>query len=149
MEHPPIEIVTKFVGVPFRWGGTDLKGTDCIGIVVMFLQECSVQVTGADGMVYSRGWWKRDPQWFIREILERGTEVRQDQLRTFDVLCFRIEGEIRHIGVYVGYGKFLHAYCDASCIDRLSGSWGSKLALCVRPTYLVKSVTERPIPSTV
>lgn len=144
----PIEVLSGLVGIPFVWGGKDRSGTDCIGAVVLLFKACGIAVKDSDGQLYSYGWWKEDPQRFIRAVLGEGELVAPDQLRVFDVVCFQIDGVVRHIGVYVGYGKFFHAYKDASSIDRLSGMWGGRLSSCVR-LNLVRDASKRSIVSSV
>lgn len=130
------ELVAAYIGVPFKWGGRNKQeGLDCVGIVLEFLYEAGFRYTD-NGVVYDRGWWRDDPQRFIREILARGEVVETiADLRPFDVLCFQVGGVVRHIGVYLGYGKFLHSFKDASGIGRLDEAWKKRFVAAARPSH--------------
>lgn len=128
----------KWIGIPFKWMGRDFDGIDCAGLVYKFLEENGIKpkVSDSDGLEYSQD-WKKEPQRFLRVLNEGGKKIPPDitKLKPFDVLCFRIKGKISHVGIYLGYGRFLHVHKDcASCIERLESSWKDLWAGAIRPT---------------
>lgn len=136
MIRVPEDLVTKYVGVPFKWGGRSIEeGLDCIGIVLEFLYDAGFRKYSDDAKPYDRGWWKSDPQRVVREVLSRGdivTSIRE--LQPYDVLLFKDGDVTKHLGVYLGYGKFLHTYTDKSGIGKLQSRWKDNFVAAVRPS---------------
>ena len=83
----------EFVGVPYRWGGTNPNGYDCSG----FVQH----VFALSGHSLPR---MADVQY---EALEK---VEKEALEVGDLVFFNTDGSgISHVGLYIGEGAFLHA----------------------------------------
>jgi cell wall-associated NlpC family hydrolase len=84
----------RFLGVPYRFGGDAPRGFDCSGLVhyAHALAGLSVPRTAAGQQISSRH-------------LARG------ELAPGDLVFFasRPGGEIDHVGIYAGDGRFIHA----------------------------------------
>jgi len=80
------------VGVPYRYGGNSPRGFDCSGLV----QYSYSRVGRALPRTTSQLW-------------SVTSDVRRDDLQAGDILFFRIEGKMSHVGLYVGNGRFVHA----------------------------------------
>lgn len=83
----------SLVGHPYRYGGADLDGFDCSGLVVFIHEQLGLRVprTAADQHKAAR-------------------KVARAQLEPGDLLFFRTQGRrISHVGVYVGNSRFVHA----------------------------------------
>jgi len=80
------------VGVPYRYGGSTVKGFDCSGLVQFAYAKAgkSIPRTTAD-------------QW--RQM----SPVSGNRLQVGDLLFFRIDGQISHVGLYLGSRRFVHA----------------------------------------
>jgi cell wall-associated NlpC family hydrolase len=87
-----VQSVRKYLGVPYRWGGTDpATGLDCSGLVQRALADLGIQVPRV-----------------VADQQHAGTEVPSlAQARPGDLLVWR--GSPNHIGVYLGDGKMIHA----------------------------------------
>ncbi|MGF1648185.1 MAG: transglycosylase SLT domain-containing protein [Kineosporiaceae bacterium] len=87
-----VESVRKYLGVPYRWGGTDpATGLDCSGLVQRALADLGIEVPRV-----------------VADQQHAGTEVASlAQARPGDLLVWR--GSPNHIGVYLGDGKMIHA----------------------------------------
>lgn len=80
------------VGVPYRYGGTDVDGFDCSGLVHYAYRQAGKSVPRTTGSL-----------WRSLERVSRG------ELRVGDILFFRIAGKVSHVGMYLGGRKFVHA----------------------------------------
>lgn len=83
---------TRQIGVPYRYGGSTSRGFDCSGLVQYAWAKAGVKIPRTTAA-----------QW------KRMSPVRNTELRNGDLLFFRIDGRISHVGMYVGGGRFVHA----------------------------------------
>jgi cell wall-associated NlpC family hydrolase len=80
------------VGVPYRYGGQSPRGFDCSGLVHYAYLQAGVSVPRTTTQL----WTAAQP-------------VAGDELRAGDLLFFRIEGKVAHVGLYLGERRFVHA----------------------------------------
>jgi cell wall-associated NlpC family hydrolase len=85
-------IAAAQIGVPYRYGGSSAKGFDCSGLVYFSYGRAGRNVPRT-----TAGLW------------QRAKPVDRGGLQTGDVLFFRIEGKVSHVGMYLGDGRFVHA----------------------------------------
>lgn len=85
-------IALNQVGVPYRYGGSSPSGFDCSGLV-----QYSYSLAG-----------KRLPR-TTKQLWTTTDSVGRNDLRAGDLLFFRIEGKMSHVGVYLGKRRFVHA----------------------------------------
>jgi len=97
-----IETAMKFVGIPYLWGGTSIKGVDCSGFSktvyylngYQLLRNASQQYKTGDPIDISEGF---------------------DNLKPADLLFFGSEAtaqkpeRITHVAIYLGDGKIIHS----------------------------------------
>ncbi len=85
-------IAVRQLGVPYRYGGSNTQGFDCSGLVHYAYANAgkSIPRTTAE-------------QW------RRLTPVNANNMRTGDLLFFRIDGKVSHVGMYLGNRRFVHA----------------------------------------
>ncbi|MDN3556354.1 C40 family peptidase [Halomonas maura] len=83
----------RWLGTPYRLGGTTRRGIDCSALV---------QHVFADTFRLPL------PRTTRQQVYE-GEPVARDALRPGDLVFFRPPGVSRHVGIYVGEGRFLHA----------------------------------------
>jgi len=80
------------IGVPYRYGGASPAGFDCSGLVQ-----------------YSYGVAGRDLPRTTGALWSEAVTVERNGLQPGDLLFFRFDGKMSHVGLYVGNGRFVHA----------------------------------------
>ena len=84
----------QYLGVPYKWGGSDPSGFDCSGFVYYVLRSQGINVSRTQTAMYSEG-----------------TPVSKSNLQPGDVVFFQntYKAGLSHVGIYVGGGQFIHA----------------------------------------
>ena len=84
----------QYLGVPYKWGGTDPSGFDCSGFVYYVLRCNGINVSRTQVPMYSEG-----------------TPVSKSNLQPGDLVFFQntYKAGLSHVGIYVGDGQFIHA----------------------------------------
>lgn len=85
-------VAVRQVGVPYRYGGATTRGFDCSGLVQYAHAQAGTRIPRTTAA-----------QW--RAL----APVPGNTLRVGDLLFFRIDGRISHVGLYLGSGRFVHA----------------------------------------
>lgn len=95
-------------GVPYLYGGTNKSGIDCSAFVRQTLAKVS-------DLALPRT---------TRGQVRRGYAVPRSQLRIGDLVFFRTGGGYRHVGIYVGKGRFMHVSSSVGVtISKLDNSY--------------------------
>ncbi len=82
----------KFLGIPYKLGGKDCEGADCIGIAILWLREQGVEFDYDDGMgPVMAHWWEHNPRRFLEAFLSLGGILHWPELRKFD--CVLLLGD--------------------------------------------------------
>ena len=87
-----VRVVKTFLGVPYKLGGSTLKGIDCSALVKKVYEIFNIQLPRT-----------------AREQFAAGKRVAKDQLEEGDLVFFRRRGNSAHVGIYVGDNQFVHA----------------------------------------
>ncbi|MBI5192976.1 MAG: C40 family peptidase [Nitrospirae bacterium] len=89
-----IDKAMDYIGVPYRFGGSSLKGIDCSAFVQTVYKYFSIDLPRT-----------------AREQFKAGVRVsKKEQLRIGDLIFFRTYAKYpSHVGIYVGEGKMIHA----------------------------------------
>jgi len=83
-----------FLGVPYRFGGTDRRGMDCSGFVYVSFRE-AFRYTIPRTSLGMYNWAQRIPR---------------SELQPGDLVFFVTVGtRVSHVGIYVGEGRFIHS----------------------------------------
>jgi cell wall-associated NlpC family hydrolase len=83
------KLARRFLGVPYRWGGSSPAGFDCSGLVSYIYGRLGVRLPRTAAAQY----WA-------------GRRIRGRSLRPGDLVFFYGLG---HVGIYVGKGRFVAA----------------------------------------
>jgi LysM repeat protein len=106
-----VRVVKTFLGVPYKLGGSTLKGIDCSAFVKKIYEVFNIQLPRT-----------------TREQFSIGKKVEKNQLEEGDLVFFRENGNRAHVGIYVGENQFVHAssYSKEVKIDYLDTPYYSK-----------------------
>lgn len=85
-------VAVRQIGVPYRYGGNTTDGFDCSGLVHYAYSKAGKSIPRT-----TRALW-RDLR-----------PVAAESLRVGDLLFFRIDGKVSHVGLYLGSRRFVHA----------------------------------------
>ena len=97
-----VDFAKKFLGTPYKWGGTTPAGFDCSGFVYY---------------VYNSLGYKMPRM--INDMNKQGTYVAKANLKPGDVVIFQntYASGLSHVGIYVGDGKFIHSPNSRSVVS--------------------------------
>jgi cell wall-associated NlpC family hydrolase len=85
-------VALEQVGVPYRYGGTTTSGFDCSGLVQFSYRHAGKNVPRTTGQLWSSS-----------------ASIGRDDIQAGDLLFFRFDGKMSHVGMYVGKQQFVHA----------------------------------------
>lgn len=92
-----IALAKSFIGVPYTWGGTTTAGFDAPGLCQMLYKQMGIELprTAQD-----------------QADMPKMRQVTQADLEVGDLLFFSLkdDGQIDHVGLFIGNGDFLHAH---------------------------------------
>jgi len=98
--------VTKYIGIPYKYGEDGYGGTDCLGLCRLFYQEHQWKQTFRDGK--PQGTLEDKGQGFrlARYLTKHFTRIEQKDLQYGDILIFNVLGD-PHLGIYIENGDIL------------------------------------------
>lgn len=87
----------KWLGTPYKYGGSSREGTDCSGLTTMaFLNGAGVRLPRTSS-----------------EQAEQGRRVKRSDARPGDLVFFTAKsggkGRINHVAIYAGDGRIIHS----------------------------------------
>ncbi|HEC19871.1 MAG TPA: hypothetical protein ENI97_11080 [Gammaproteobacteria bacterium] len=106
-------------GTPYVYGGLSKRGIDCSGFVYVTYRDVFGQRVARSTV----------------SLAAMGHDVPQNKLRTGDLVFFKTGRRQRHVGVYVGGGRFIHASTSKGVmVSQLNSPyWRSHYWKSVRP----------------
>ena len=102
----------EWKGAKYRLGGLSKKGVDCSGFVYLtFQQRLGIEIPRTTALQS-----------------KVGKKVTKKQLKSGDLVFFKTSSKVRHVGIYLSEGNFLHASTSKGVIiSNLSNSyWAEK-----------------------
>ena len=110
-----LHVVDRYLGVPYKWGGTTRQGMDCSAFARAIVRETyGIELPRTSRQMYDVG----------RVVPSRST------LKPGDLVFFRdtyAGPGVSHVGVYLGSGRFAHASASqGGTIAQLSSAYFDK-----------------------
>lgn len=91
--HPAVTIAKQMLGKPYRYGSASPeRGFDCSGLVYYAFKHAGINVPRTSETLFRNAF-----------------PVEPSDMRQGDLLFFRIEGKVSHVGIYIDGDTFLHA----------------------------------------
>ncbi|MCL5806984.1 MAG: NlpC/P60 family protein [Deltaproteobacteria bacterium] len=87
-----VKVAMGFLGAPYRFGGTSVKGLDCSAFVKKTYQFFNIDL----------------PRTAFQQSLV-GLRVKRSELVAGDLLFFNTRRRLGHVGIYIGNNQFVHA----------------------------------------
>jgi len=88
-----VRVAKTFLGVPYRLGGSSLRGLDCSALVKKIYEIFEISLPRT-----------------AREQSGVGKSVQRDDLQAGDLVFFKTRrSHAGHVGIYIGGGEFVHA----------------------------------------
>ena len=106
------EAVNSWLGVPYRYGGTDRQGIDCSAFVARIYRD-----------VYGKA-LSRTANDMLRDV----DLIGRNNLREGDILFFtNSKGKVSHVGIYLKDNLFAHSSTSAGvCVSSVNDTYWSK-----------------------
>lgn len=88
-----IQTAKRYLGMPYRWGGTGGSGFDCSGFTMKMFQMNGVNILRCADEQYAQGYY-----------------VSASEMLPGDLVFFQTYAPgASHVGIYIGGDKFIHA----------------------------------------
>jgi LysM repeat protein len=87
-----VRVVKTFLGVPYKLGGSTLRGIDCSAFVKKIYEIFNIELPRT-----------------TREQFLIGKNVEKESLEEGDLVFFKRRGKSAHVGIYIGANQFVHA----------------------------------------
>jgi len=87
-----VKVATGFIGAPYRFGGSNLKGIDCSSFVQKIYRIFDVSLPRK-----------------ASEQSKVGISITRENLTEGDLIFFHTKRSLGHVGIYIGNNEFVHA----------------------------------------
>jgi peptidoglycan DL-endopeptidase LytE len=106
-----VKVATGFIGAPYRFGGSSLKGIDCSSFVQKIYRIFDIKL----------------PRNAAQQS-KVGISVTREKLTEGDLVFFHTKRSLGHVGIYIGNNEFVHASSKGKVIrvDNLNSPYYQK-----------------------
>ena len=87
-----VKVATGYIGAPYRFGGSSLKGIDCSSFVQKIYRIFDITLPRN-----------------AREQSKVGISIARENLTQGDLIFFHTKRSLGHVGIYIGNNEFVHA----------------------------------------
>lgn len=119
-----IEVINKYLGIPYKHRGRDMTGLDCYGLIIAVYKDFGEYLLDIEEE-YDVRWDFKGKNYFIENYNKEWDKIINPI--PFDVVLFKnSKGICNHGGIVFKDGMFLHTCKAGTVMSRLS-DWQSKL----------------------
>ncbi|KQC11258.1 MAG: hypothetical protein APR62_01685 [Smithella sp. SDB] len=106
-----VKVATGFIGAPYRFGGSTLRGIDCSSFVQKIYRIFDVTLPRK-----------------ASEQSKVGISITRENLSEGDLVFFHTKRSLGHVGIYIGNNEFVHASSKSKVvrIDSLDAPYYQK-----------------------
>jgi cell wall-associated NlpC family hydrolase len=113
---------TKYIGIPFEYGGRDRNKLDCYGLVMLLYKELhNLEIPDVISPTFLKE---------IQDLIQAEKYKWQEcELEESCVILFNVRGYGCHVGYYLGNDKMIHTWegTGGVTIERLAFSWKNRI----------------------
>jgi len=112
------DIINKYLGVPYKHQGRDLKGIDCYGLIISIYADLEIKLFDIEED-YTDDWAWKGKNYFLENAHKDWQEVNKAKL--FDVVGFKNgTGIFNHAGIMLDGIRFINSCKAGTVVCRVS-----------------------------
>jgi cell wall-associated NlpC family hydrolase len=112
------DVVTKYLGVPYKHQGRDMRGLDCYGIIICAYADIGIKLFDIEED-YSEDWSWKGKNYFIENYYKQWEKVIAPKF--MDVVLFKnSKGAINHAGIMLDENRFIHTSKVGTVVSRIA-----------------------------
>jgi cell wall-associated NlpC family hydrolase len=101
-----LDMVQKYLGIPYAHHGRDMKGLDCWGLILLVYKDLGHQLIDIEK--YDKDWANKGDNFFVENYHGQWEKVSAPRL--FDIALFcNNKGIACHAGLYIREGSIMHS----------------------------------------
>jgi cell wall-associated NlpC family hydrolase len=112
------DIITRYLGVPYKHQGRDLSGIDCYGLVIAIYADLGIKLFDIEED-YTPDWSWKNKNYFLENAHKDWQEVHMAQI--LDVATFKNGKDVmNHAGIMLDGDRFISACKMGVVVCRVS-----------------------------
>jgi cell wall-associated NlpC family hydrolase len=114
--------ISKYIGIPYRLNGRDFSGTDCLGLVWLYLRDQGISIPDGDDLPIDENWQESAESRFIKGLDAIAERVETPQKN--DIVLIHCYKQSAHIGIMLDSQYVLHSPDDSGSQCNLLSNYG-------------------------
>jgi cell wall-associated NlpC family hydrolase len=113
-----LEIINKYLGIPYRNHGRNIDGLDCYGLIIFIYKDFGIELFDIDAD-YDDDW-----SWDGHNLLMENVHFDWEEIKEQEQFCIVAfengKGIVNHAGIMLDTDRFLHCCKAGVVVSRLS-----------------------------
>jgi cell wall-associated NlpC family hydrolase len=122
----------EYLNIPFKFRGRDKQGTDCLGLMWMYLRSRGYVIPDRDGLPMLHDNQEDFLERAIKGLQKIGEQVNVPQ--NDDIVLMNLPGGYTHIGVVVSNDQMLHVLKDRPSVVEPIRKYRRRIVAIFRPS---------------